>query len=505
MELQFQLPSIWLTLLLFIISPLAIFILNFGIRRKTRSLRLPPGPIHLPILGHLHLIDRALPHRSISLLSKKHGPIMHLQLGLKPTLVVSSARAAAEIFKAHDHVFSRRPALVSNRALTYNFSDVAFSPHNGDEWKEMRKLLVRELLNAKTVKSFRSLREAEVEKMFSAIRASSPSSQPIDLKEILITLTNNVACIAAFGRSYLDGSEQEKKKLMEVIDEGMYVLSRFFIEDFVPWMWWVDVAGGLYAKLEKSFGDLDEFYERVIQDHLDAMTQETEPQDFLGIFLRDMKHYNLAREHIKGVMMNILFGATDTSAAVVSWGMAELLRSPRALKKCQEEVRRIVGKKGRVDEDDLPQLEYLKAVVKESFRLHPPGPLSIPRECTQKCKVGGYDVLPGTMLIVANWAIGRDPEAWDDPNEFLPERFLNTSIDFKGQDFGLVPFGSGRRGCPGIQFAAATIEIVLANLLYSFDWEPPGGVSAENMDMTEASGLVTLPKSMILVPTRHDI
>ncbi|KAL5998306.1 hypothetical protein ACLOJK_009246 [Asimina triloba] len=475
-----------------------------------------------------------------------------------------------EVFKSHDHIFSQRPALISNKTLTYNFLDVAFSPHNGEYWKEMRRLLFQELLNAKTVKSFRSIREAEVDRMISTIR-SSPPSHPIDLKEILITLTNNVLCTAAFGRSYLEGSAREKAKLLAMISEGMYLLSRFFVEDFLPWMWWIDVASGLYAKLEKIFVELDEFYERVIQEHLHPQRQKEEHEDFVDILLRDHEDSRLSRGHTKGVMMelrsgaprpieihrnvslsefrsvphfplasptslshlprlsckrqlptvpsfqlnvhipgihNILFGATDTTAAALAWGMAELVRNQQAMKKCQEEVRRIIGtKKGKVDEDDLPQLEYLKAVVKESFRLRPPVPLSIPRECTRQCKIDGYDVLPATILIVNTWAIGRDPEAWDKPHEFLPERFLNSCpIHYKGQDFELLPFGTGRRGCPGIHFSAATIELALANLLYHFDWELPpaaAGMGKESMGMDESSGLVTLPKSIILVPTNH--
>ncbi|KAL5998309.1 hypothetical protein ACLOJK_009249 [Asimina triloba] len=493
-----QLHSSILLLILLIVFP----VLLIAKSRRKSCLKLPPGPTQLPILGHLHLIDRSLPHRSLWLLSKAHGPIMQLQLGLKPAVVVSTARMVGEVFKSHDHIFSQRPALFSNKTLTYNFSDLALSPHNGEYWKEMRRLLFQELLNAKTVQSFRSIREAEVDRMISTIR-SSPPSHPIDLKEILITLTNNVVCTAAFGRSYLEGSAQEKAKLLGMIAEGIYLLSRFFVEDFLPWMWWIDVASGLYAKLEKLFGELDEFYERVIEEHLHTQRQKEEHEDFLDILLRDHKDSRLSRDHTKGVMMNILFGATDTTAAALAWGMVELMRNQQAMKKCQEEVRRIIGtKKGKVDEDDLPQLEYLKAMVKESFRLRPPVPLSIPRECTRQCKIDGYDVLPATILIVNTWAIGRDPEAWDKPHEFLPERFLNSCpIHYKGQDFELLPFGTGRRGCPGIHFSAATIELALANLLYHFDWELPPAVAVMGMD--ESSGVVTLPKSIILVPTNQ--
>ncbi|KAL5980749.1 hypothetical protein ACLOJK_028659 [Asimina triloba] len=189
----------------------------------------------------------------------------------------------------------------------------------------------------------------------------------------------------------------------------------------------------------------------------------------------------------------------------MAWTMAELVRNRRALKKCQEEVRKIAGKKGQVDEDDVPKLEYLKAAVKEAMRLHPPLPLLIPRVCTQQCQVDGYDILPGTFLIINSWAIGRDPEAWDGPlDQFLPERFLNSSITYKGQHFELLPFGSGRRGCPGIHFAPPLIELALANLLYTFDWELPVDHDCEAkeipVDIAEVTGLVNLPESNLYVP-----
>lgn len=180
---------------------------------------------------------------------------------------------------------------------------------------------------------------------------------------------------------------------------------------------------------------------------------------------------------------------TDTTFITLDWAMTELLMNPTAMKRAQDEVRSIVGDRETVSESDLPHMHYLKAVIKETFRLHPPAPVLVPRESMNSVTIDGYDIPARTRIFVNAWAIGRDPESWRNPNAFMPERFLNSSIDFKGQDFELIPFGAGRRGCPAITFGTASVEIALAQLLHSFDWELPTGVTTEDMDMTEVFGI----------------
>lgn len=184
------------------------------------------------------------------------------------------------------------------------------------------------------------------------------------------------------------------------------------------------------------------------------------------------------------------------------WAMSELIRNPRVMKKAQDEIRAVVGEKERVQHHDMPKLKYLKMVVKETFRLHPPATLLVPRETTRHFKVGGYDIPEKTKVIVNEWAIGRDPNIWKDPEEFIPERFEEMDIDFNGAHFELVTFGSGRRICPGLAMGVANIEFILASMLFCFDWELPHGVRKEDIDMEEA-GKLTFHKKipLLLVPT----
>lgn len=194
---------------------------------------------------------------------------------------------------------------------------------------------------------------------------------------------------------------------------------------------------------------------------------------------------------------------TDTTSATLEWAMTELTRHPKVMKKAQDEIRGIAGSKGEVEESHLHHFHYLKCVIKETMRLHPPAPLLVPRESMQNCTLNGYDIPEKTRVLINTYAIGRDPDSWENPLVYDPERFV-MDVDFRGQDFRFLPFGSGRRGCPGFAFGLATIELALARLLYHFDWELPCGIGPDDVDLQEIFGLATRKKKALkLVPTKN--
>ena len=201
---------------------------------------------------------------------------------------------------------------------------------------------------------------------------------------------------------------------------------------------------------------------------------------------------------------DLFLAGVDTGAITLTWAMTELARNPRIMKKAQVEVRSSIGKKGKVTEGDVDQLHYLKMVVKETLRLHPPAPLLVPRETMSHFEINGYHIYPKTQVHVNVWAIGRDPNLWKNPEEFLPERFMDNSVDFRGQHFELLPFGAGRRICPGMYMAIATVELALANLLYRFNWNLPNGMREADINMEEAAGITVRKKfALNLVPILH--
>lgn len=482
-----------------------LFLLKHGNRRKTL---LPPGPPGLPIIGNLYQLDNLAPHRYLWQLSKKYGPLMSLRLGCVPTLVVSSAKMAKEVMKIHDLEFASRPSLLGQQKLSYNGLDLVFAPYN-DYWREMRKVCVLQLFNSKRVQSFHSVREEEVSLMIKKISYFASESKVVNLSETLMALTSTIICRIAFGKRYEDEG-RERSRFHSLLNEAQAMLAAFFVTDYFPLMGWVDKVNGLRGRLEKNFKEMDSFYQEIIDDHLDPNRPNPKQEDFIDVLLRLRNErlftLDLTWDHIKAVLMNVIVAGTDTSAATSVWAMTALMKNPKVMKKVQEEVRNMVGEKGFVEEEDIQKLPYLKAVVKETMRFHPTAPLLVPRETMQSCNIDGYEIPAKTLVYVNAWAIGRDPEAWENPEEFFPERFLGSLIDFKGKDFELVPFGAGRRGCPGIYMGAVTVELALANLLYSFEWELPSGMDKEDIDIDVIPGITMHKKNALcLVPTNFVI
>ncbi|KAF5809288.1 putative cytochrome P450 [Helianthus annuus] len=279
------------------------------------------------------------------------------------------------------------------------------------------------------------------------------------------------------------------------------LIGNFYYRDYFPLMGWIDKLNGSIARLEKMFKDMDEFYQEVIDEHLNQKQPNKEQDDMVDILLKLKQDYgnDLTFDHVKGVIMNILSAGTETSASTMIWAMTLLIKNPKSLKKVQQEVRNAVGTKGKVEEDDLYKLDYLKAVIKETLRLYPVLPLLIPREARDRCVLAGYEISKKTMVYVNAWAVGRDPKFWERPEEFEPERFMGGNLEYKGVDFEWIPFGSGRRGCPGLLLGSTTVEVALSNLIYSFDLEMPEGT--KDIDTMKTDGTVIHKKNALqLVP-----
>uniref|UniRef100_A0A0E0Q6T1 Cytochrome P450 n=1 Tax=Oryza rufipogon TaxID=4529 RepID=A0A0E0Q6T1_ORYRU len=396
-----------------------------------------PGPCRqLPVLGNLLQIG-SRPHRYFQAVSRRYGPVVQVQLGGVRTVVVHSPEAAEDVLRTNDvHCCSRPP-----------------SP-GIDYWREMRKLFVVELTSVSRVHSFAYARAAEVARLVDTL-AASPPGIPVDLSCALYQLLDGIIGTVAFGKVY--GAAQwspERAVFQDVLSELLLVLGSFSFEDFFPssaLARWADALAGVERRRRRIFRQVDGFLDSVIDKHL-------EPERLSAGVQEDMVD-----------ALNTFAGGIDTTAITAIWIMSELMRNPRVMQKAQAEVRNTVKNKPLVDEEDIQNLKYLEMIIKENFRLHPPWTLLVPRQTMQPCLIGGYNVPSGTRVFINIWAMGRDPMIWDNPEEFYPERFEDRNIDFRGSHFELVPFGSGRRICPGIAMAVASLELVVANLLYCFD------------------------------------
>ncbi|XP_074288164.1 cytochrome P450 71A9-like [Silene latifolia] len=464
--------------------------------------KLPPCPKRLPFLGNLHQLIGDLPHICLQKLSKEHGPLMFLQLGSIPTLVISSSHVAKDIFKNHDLIFSSRPQLYAGKWLSYQCYDITFAPY-GEYWREVRKIVLSEVLSMKRVQSFRSTREEEAEHMVNLIVQGS--SGPVNLSELTLSLANNVICRVAYGKKYdpIKGFNG-KSNAYEILNMTQTLLGEFNVADFYPWLGSIlNKVNGVDSRLKKNFRELNDILDEVLEEHRHSTRRTLDNEDIVDVLLRLQKDPNqaiaLTNNQVKGILVDMFVAGSDTSAVTLVWIMAELIKNPPIMKKVQDEVRRVVNGKQRVEESDLPKLSYMKLIIKEALRLHPPAPLLVPRETTEPCKIGEYEIPAKTRVFINAKAIAMDPNVWDNPEKFEPERFLHSSIDYKGHNFELIPFGIGRRSCPAMNFAVLTVEIALANLLYRFDWSLPKGMTTDDIDMVEATGLTMHKKEPLLL------
>ncbi|KAK9050658.1 hypothetical protein SSX86_030372 [Deinandra increscens subsp. villosa] len=464
--MEIHMPNYTLLILLFffIITTIAFKYLNSN-KNKNQ-------PWKLPLFGHIHHLLASPPHHALKTLAEKHGPIVHLQLGHVSTLLISSSHFAKEIMKTHDLSFANRPKLLTVELIAYNYTDIAFAPY-GDYWRQMRKICVLELLSAKKVESFRSIREQVSWDLLDSI--TMQRSKAVNLTEMISIVMNTIICRVVVGRGCRDQEMLLKRKMMKIRKE------------------------------------LDKIFDRIISDHQERrrVKCENENEDLLSVLLR-LKYdggleFPLTFDNIKGVMLDVFAGGTDNPSAIVQWAMSELLRNPRAMKKAQAEVRQVLKGKRKIHESDVQGLEYLKLVIKETLRLHPPLPLLVPRECREECEIGGYRIPIKTKVIINAWKIARDPDYWIDPESFIPERFSESRISMMGTDFEYLPFGAGRRMCPGSLLGLVNTELPLAMLLYHFNWELPDGAKPEDLDMSESFGASLKRKNdLLVVPSPYD-
>ncbi|XP_021759818.1 cytochrome P450 83B1-like [Chenopodium quinoa] len=483
-------------ILLLLFLAISSLILIFLKHKKNEPFHPPPGPKGLPIIGNLHQFDPSKPHIYFAKLAKIYGPILSLRFGTAHALVVQSAKTAKEVLQTQDLNFCYRPPTLGTRKLSYNGLDITFA-HSLDYFREIKKVCVVHLFSPKKVESFASIRHEEIMRMINKISTKCSASEIVNLSELLMTFSSSNICKIAFGKRY---SDDEGYNCHKLLSDAQTMLTTFFFADYFPSIAWLDRLTGQSSRLKKAFKDLDTFFEEIINDHLDPNRVKSEQEDIIDVLLQIKKEktftYDLSMDNIKAVLMDMFVAGTDTSAAMVVWAMTELIKNPTAMKRVQKEIRDSSARhKGYVSVEDLPELEYLKAVVKETFRIQPAAPLLVLRESLQKCTIEGYNILPKTLVFVNVWAIGRDPEYWKDPEVFMPERFLGSSIDYKGNDFMLIPFGAGRRMCPGILLGVANFELALANLLYSFDWGLPKGMKSEDIDTDTLPGITMHKKN----------
>ncbi|GKV41519.1 hypothetical protein SLEP1_g49036 [Rubroshorea leprosula] len=498
-----------LPMALFFIIPL-LFLL--GLISRLRRKPFPPGPKGLPIIGNMLRMGQ-LTHRGLAKLAEKYGGLFHLRMGFVHMMAVSSPEIAQQVLQVQDNIFSNRPASIAISYLTYNRADMAFA-HYGPFWRQMRKICVMKLFSRKRAESWESVRD-EVDITVRSVAANAGNS--INIGELIFNLTKNIIYRAAFGSSSHEGQEE----FISILQEFSKLFGAFNIADFIPFLGWADPQG-LNHRLVAARHALDRFIDTILDDHIQKRNKYNGPDDdgntdmvdeLLAFYSEEAKvnesddlqnSIKLTKDNIKAIIMDVMFGGTETVASAVEWALAELMRSPEDLKRVQQELAEVVGLDRRVEESDFEKLTFFKCTIKETLRLHPPIPLLL-HETAEDAEVGGYYIPARSRVMINAWAIGRDKNSWEDPDTFKPSRFLKEGVpDFKGSNFEFIPFGSGRRSCPGMQLGLYALELAVAHLLHCFTWQLPDGMKPSELDMNDVFGL-TAPRAtrLFAVPSKR--
>ncbi|XVF59730.1 hypothetical protein PTKIN_Ptkin07bG0299200 [Pterospermum kingtungense] len=483
--------------LLFIIP----FLLLLGLISRLRRKPFPPGPKGLPIIGNMMMMDQ-LTHRGLANLAQEYGGILHLKMGFLHMVAISNPEMARQVLQVQDNIFSNRPATIAISYLTYGRADMAFA-HYGPFWRQMRKLCVMKVFSRKRAESWESVRD-EVDALVKAVAANT--GKAVNVGESIFNLTKNITYRAAFGSSSQEGQEE----FVKILQEFSKLFGAFNIADFIPWLGWADPQG-LNTRVVKARASLDKFIDSILDDHIQKRNKndggeagDTDMVDDLLAFYSDEARVNesedlqnsikLTRDNIKAIIMDVMFGGTETVASAIEWALTELMKSPEDMKRVQQELAEVVGLDRRVEESDFDKLTYLKCTLKETLRLHAPIPLLL-HETAEDAVVAGYQIPAKSRVMINAWAIGRDKNSWEDAESFKPSRFLREGVaDFKGSNFEFIPFGSGRRSCPGMQLGLYALEFAVAHLLHCFTWELPDGMKPSELDMSDVFGL-TAPRA----------
>ncbi|GLJ44442.1 hypothetical protein SUGI_0932270 [Cryptomeria japonica] len=470
---------------------------------RRQRLKLPPGPAGWPILGNLMQLS-SLPHRDMAALCNKYGPLVYLRLGSIDAITTDDPEIIKEILVKQDDAFASRPATVAAAHLAYGSRDVAFAPL-GPHWKQMRRICMEHLLTTRRLESFVDHRREEAACMVRYVMDSYAKNgdHVFNLRQVLGAFSMNNVTRMLLGKRYFGGDAAEAADFMDITHELFWLLGILYLGDYVPFWRWIDPQA--YEKrMRRLERRMDAFHSRILHQHRAAAAAADTSPDFIHVLLSLPGldgNPHLDDVEIKALVQDMIAAATDTSSVTNEWAMAEVIKQPRIQRKIQEELDRVVGRERMVEESDLGELQYLRCVVRETFRMHPAGPFLIPHQSVMDTTLGGFHIPANTRVFINTYGLGRNTKIWERVEEFLPERHMTSSrVEIShGTDFKILPFSAGKRKCPGAPLGVCFVLLALARLFHAFHWSAPPG---DDIDTTEVYG-ITMPKvcPLLAIPT----
>ncbi|PHU26111.1 Isoflavone 2'-hydroxylase [Capsicum chinense] len=468
-----------------LLSILFIFVVVKLVSSKRRKFNVPPPSplLKLPLIGHLYLLKPPL-YRTLAKLSTKYGPVFSLQVGTRLVVVVSSSSAAEECFTKNDAVFANRPRLMIGKYMGYNYTTLGQSPY-GDHWRNLRRLCTLEVFSNNRLNNFQPIRQHEIKLLVHRLFRNS-GDNPVELHSKFFQLSYNIIMRMVAGKRYYGRGvdDEEANHFRKLVKEVITYAGATNLADFMPAIFLL-FSRSREKNLARITKKMDSLFQGLIDEHRLHKSRGTMIDHLLSLQESQPEYYT--DQIIKGIILVMLTAGTETSSGTIEWAMSLLLNHPEVLEKARTEIDNHLGKERLVDEADLPKLKYLQSIISETLRLYPAAPMLLPHESSDDCKVAGFHIPRGTMLLVNAWAIHRDPLLWEDPESFKPERFEGVEVE----SWKLLPFGMGRRACPGSGLAQRVVGLALGTLVQCFEWQR---VSEDMVDLMEGKG-ATMPKA----------
>ncbi|KAA0039878.1 hypothetical protein IC582_027345 [Cucumis melo] len=459
---------------------------------------LPPSPPSIPIIGHLHLLKLPV-HRTLQTLSQKYGPVLSLRFGSRLVVVVTSLEAAEECFTKNDVIFANRPNFAVSHCLSYNETTLGAAPY-GDHWRKLRRVSTLEILCSSRLNANYEIRRDEVRRAVKKIfEVSRDGFGKVEFKPLVKELTMNITMRMVAGKRYY-GEEAAKSSEARTFQAIVHELFEFTLSsypaDFLPILKYIDIQGFM-KRAKKLIARVDAFWQGLIDEHRRGEISNEEMKNCMVahfLKLQETQPDYYTDDIIKGLILTMILGGSDTTAVTIEWAMSNLLNHPSVLKKARAEIESQLDGDKLLEETDLSKLSYLRCIVLETLRLYPAGPLLLPHKSSADCSISGYNIPRDTILLVNAWAIHRDPTLWEDPTSFRPERFENNNGEGDANNKLMIAFGLGRRACPGTGMAHRVMGLMLGTLIQCFDWK---SIDGKEVDMNEGKG-VSMPKAQPL-------
>ncbi|CAN6224632.1 unnamed protein product [Urochloa humidicola] len=506
-----------------------LYTLFLSTKPSSGNARRPPGPAPLPFLGNI-LDLHGEPHHALARLAKTYGPVMSLRLGTTDAIVASTAAAARDVLQRHDHLLAARSVTDAGRALGNHEHSVIWLPGDSPLWRRLRAVCTGHLFSPRGLDATRAARERKARELVAYLgsrRTGAGGEAAVDVGRVVFSCVLNVVSNVLFSEDVADLSSDRAQELEMLVRDTVEEACKPNLSDLFPVLARLDLQGRR-RRNAKLVGRFYDFFDAIIARRLDTGDKKG---GFLDVLLQLRSEDQLSLQTIKSFLLirfcplvstgilpalststcchaDLFAAGTDTNAITVEWTMAELLRHPAAMSKVRAELRDALGSKPYPGESDIDRLPYLRAVVMESMRLHPLSPMLMPHAAMAGgAEVGGYPVPAGTKVIVNLWAVMRDPAVWPDPEAFSPERFAGCGeVEFRGKDrLEFMPFGAGRRACPGTPMATRVVTLLLASVLHAFEWRLPEGMRPEDVDVRDRFGTslnMVTPLRAVPVPVR---